>query len=73
MKCTENQCAPDCGKCKTCKKTIRYHFLKNVAKFYDPDQCVAGVVAEGGNIAKTLLFKGDVFEPYKVSWCPFVE
>ena len=22
LKCTENQCVPDCGKCKKCKKTI---------------------------------------------------
>ena len=33
MKCTENQCVPDCGKCEKCKRTITYHFVKNVAKF----------------------------------------
>ena len=32
MKCTENQCVLDCGKCKKCKKTITHHFEKSVAK-----------------------------------------
>ena len=69
----ENQCVPDCEKCKACEETITYHFVKSVARFKHRDQCIAGVVAEGGNIARTWRFKSGVFEPYKGSWCPFVK
>ena len=38
MKCPENQCVPDCGKCKKkYEKTITYHSVKSVAEFLDPD------------------------------------
>ena len=47
--------------------------MKSAAEFQNPDWCVAGVVAEGGKVARNWLFKGGMFEPCKVSWCPFVE
>ena len=28
MKCTENQCVPDCGKCKKCKKNDHIPFCE---------------------------------------------
>ena len=52
MKCTENECVPDCGKCKKYKKTTTYQLMKRVGKFSDPDNSV-GVVTEGGNIVRT--------------------
>ena len=33
MKCAENQCVPDCGKCKKVYKTITYHSVKRAAEF----------------------------------------
>ena len=33
MKCAENQCVPDSGKCKKVYKTITYHSVKRAAEF----------------------------------------
>ena len=39
---------------KNVKKSITYHFVKNVGQFSNPEWCsLAGEVAEGGIIART--------------------
>ena len=54
MKCIENECVPDCRKCKNVKQPITYYFVENIGH----EWCsVASIVAEGGNIARTWLFK----------------
>ena len=58
MKCTVNECVPDCRKCKKCKKNNHIPFCRKCSKFSDSEQCsVAGIVGEGGNIARTWPYK----------------
>ena len=57
MKCTGNECVPDCIKCKKCKRTITYHFIENIVSFQILSSVAyVGTVAERGNIARTWLF-----------------
>ena len=73
MKCTENECVPDCGKCKKYKKRSHTFFWK----FQINSQILTSALLVQLQKEETLeelgYLKGGVLEPYKVSWCPFVE